>query len=437
MNDLSPADYSPMNYKSSKEGYSMEFDLFKLNQFDSLRSIVYFKGKFCRTIFNELVQEVCLVAKVNRKSLSKQLSVRHSSDVSTIEKFIFSKDYFPIYLVLDLISFLPQGRRKYHNSNFNKAVEHFKFGHSKNWSKFPKSISKELVWLCGAVAADGWISKEEDGKERLGIIDFHKNALLKAKLFFEFCFGFNGNVVRDKLKNCWMLIVDSKAITRFFTTYLGFHYGLKVYDIREPEIVKVSDFRLDYASGVLTFDGSVEMDGVVSLGCASESLVKDVQSILSEAGLKTKFKKREMSKQTLFFVKSEGLLKHKDVTKWISLFGLDVEKGQRLDSLANGFKETPVSEEDALVRLEKFVNYTRRQKCPVYKIFFALKKEGSVKKQNLLKLTNLPHVTFYKYALLLRKANIISCQKGTFGRGVENVYAFNYKIEDWRVPKVS
>ncbi|MFA5931270.1 MAG: hypothetical protein WC821_03080 [archaeon] len=437
MIDSSPAKHFQIDYKSSKEIYSMDFDLFKLAYFENINKVVYFKGTKCRELFTELITEVCTKKNCLRQHLAKELSGTYNSNLSTMQYFISSKEYFPIYLTSKIISKLSEERQEYYKNAFNKSVEYFKCGTSKEWTIFPKKLSAELAWLCGAIAADGWITKESfSGYERIGIADFHKKALLKASLFFMKCFGHEPVVKRHNKLQCWQIVFRSKAITQFFTTYLGFHYGVKVYDICEPKILKNSKYRLDYASGVMSFDGSVAMDGVVSLGCASEKLAQDIHTILLENGLKTRLTKKKSEKQNLFFVKSEGLLHNVDSSKWISLFGVDIEKGQRLDALVNGFKDTPLSEQDALLRLKHFVNYPSKNECPIYRIFFVLKNKSSIKRQDLLKLTKLPHVTFYKYVWVLRKANIVSCYTGQFWRGFENTYKFNYNIEEWRVPSL-
>jgi len=414
----------------------MNFDLFKLGEFENINQSTYLKGENCRAIFNELVTDVCKVKSCSKWELSKELSIFYGSERSTMPKFLSCKDYFPVYLVSKLIQFLGEETKQKYVNQFNESVQYFKVGTSHGWLKFPQNMSVELAWLCGAVAADGWITKEKSGAEKMGIMDFHKKALVKVSLFFDKCFGFKPKVKRHIHQNCWQIVFRSKPITQFFTTYLGFHYGIKVYDIREPEAVKKSNFRLDYASGVLSFDGSVALDGKVSLGVASEELAKDVCNILTEAKLKVRLVKKENTQQTIFFVNSEGLLHHKDSTKWISIFGIDTEKGQRLDSLVNGFKEEVVSEEDVLERLKKFMNYRWKKECPLNKIFFVLKKKGSLKRQDLLKITNLPHVTFYKYAWILRQANIVSCYTGQFWRGFENTYTFNYDVSSWRGPNL-
>ena len=437
MIDSPPAKYSPMDYKSSKKIYSMDFDLFKLGKFENINQSAYLKGENCRAIFDELVADVCKVKSCSKWGLSKELSVFYNSEKSTMPKFLSCKDYFPVYLVSKLIEFLSEETKQKYVHLFNESVQYFKVGASHGWLKFPRNMSAELAWLCGAVSADGWISKDAVyGGERIGIIDFHRKALVKASDYFERCFGLKPIVKRHQKENCWQVVFRSKPITKFFTTYLDFHYGVKVYDTCEPLVVKNSNFRLHFASGVLSFDGSVALDGVVSLGVASENLAKDVFDILTEAELEVVLKKEVKKRQTIFFVKSQGLLKHKDSQKWISIFGIDIEKGQRLDSLVNGFIEMPISEEDALLRLKKFINYTQRKECPIYSLFNVLKRSGSIKRQQLLKETKLPHVTFYKYAWILRKANIISCDVGYFGRGIENTYTFNYKIDDWRVPSL-
>ncbi len=421
---------SASELKAKNYNLLMDFDLFGLDDIEGKRSIVYFRGLGCRDLFSNLVSECCEHAGLTRVLLCNQLTGHFGSERSTIQKFVYSKHYFPIYLISKLCSMLSDDRQTYYNEKFNGAVEVVKVGTSKRWIAFPKRLTSELAWLCGVIAADGCIPKEENGRERIVIVDQNRNAILKANGMFEKVFGFEGSIYH-KFGRYYILVIDCKTISKFFTTFLGFNYGYKTDIICEPEIIKKSEFRLDFAAGVMSFDGSVELDGSVSLGCTSKRLVEDVYQILNDNHFLVHFSRDDAD---TFYMRTRCLLNDSDAEKWIGLLGLDTEKGQRLNSLVNGFSGVVSSEKEALDRLLRFSKYTRRRESPLIRVFSILKTEGSVEKQDLQARVGVTHATLYKYLYLLRKANIVSCKEGAFGRGYRNFYKFNNNLSEWRVP---
>ena len=410
----------------------MDFDLFRLDFHETMKRGFYFTGEKVRECFDELIDEVCTIKEIDKTYLVKKLTNRFGCDISTIQKFIYSKRYVPVYLTKELILELAKEKQSYFCDKFNKEATQIKFSTSQRWLSFPKQITAGLAWVCGAVAADGWISKEPNsGCEKMGIIDQNKKTVLKAKKIFEEVFNCKVRFSRHNLEDCWILVIDSISVTRFFTTFLGFHYGVKAHDICEPSIVKNSKFRVDFASGVMSFDGSVELDGKISLGVKSKQLVIDVQDILLVEGLQTKVSR---NKQGLYMLKSGSLLNTLDIKKWIKFFDVKTEKGYRLYYLTHDFTRVIKSESEALDSLVWFSRYPKTRICPIYKIFEILKAKKSVKKQDLQKLTEIGHATLYKYTWLLRKANIVHCDDGYFGRGHFNFYDFNPNISEWRLP---
>jgi len=429
----SSAGYSQSDYKALKKESCMDFDLFKLDFHKTMKKVFYFKGKNSKKLFDKLVEDWCENKEADKTDLVKELQKRYNCEISTIQKFVYSKDYFPVYLVKNLILDLPKDMHEYYFKEFNRCSSQIKFGTSKSWITFPKKLSAKLSWLCGAIAADGWISSDKDYKERLGIVDQNERTVLRAKKFFQETFDFSPKVFKDKNKDCFLLIVDSKTISKFFTIFMGCSYGFKAYTVSEPAIIRQSRFRLDFASGVLCFDGSVGLSGIVSLGSKSKTLVKDVYGILNQNELPVKYSKHSNG---TYFATSASLLNAENISEWIKLFDEKLEKGYRLKCLAFGFKETVKTENDALVRIRKFIKYPRRRECPFEKIFQLIKNDKKILKEDLLIKSGVAHATLYSYTWLLRQANIVTCDTGYFGRGYKNEYIFNPNVSEWRLPMV-
>ena len=427
-----PARYPQSDYKVLKKESYMDFDLFKLDFHETMKKVMYFKGKKVKVLFDELLVEVCSHLNLSKWALANYVAEGFSCNLVTIQRFFYSKCHFPVYLTKHLILKLPKNKQVYFFDEFNSKTEKLKFGVSHTWINFPKRINAELAWICGAVAADGWITREKKTRrEKMGIVDQNKKTVLKAQKYFKKVFNCRTKFRRDYCEDCWHLIIDSISVTRLFTTFLGFHYGVKAHDICEPQVVKSSEFRTNFASGVMSFDGSVELDGKISLGVKSKQLAIDVQDILLVGGLSTKISR---NKQGLYIMKSGSLLNNKDINKWVNFFDVKTEKGYRLYYLTHGFTRVAKGESEAIDSLVKFSRYPKTRPCPIYKIFKILKIKKSVKKQDLQKFAGIGHATLYKYTWLLRKANIVHCDDGYFGRGHFNFYEFNPNVSEWRLP---
>ncbi|MBU0528117.1 hypothetical protein KKE92_06550 [Candidatus Micrarchaeota archaeon] len=397
---------------------------------ETINSCFYIQGRNLRSIFDEIVNEICKREKINQYELSREITVQIGTEKSTILKYFREHTFFPVFLLNVMLSKLPQYRKDFFCSKIQMGVEFFKFGISKNWVKFPKRLTKELAWLIGAIAADGWISRDKQGKERLGIVDQNACVLRMGQEKFEKIFGIKFSLKKSKKENCWLLIVDCKAISRFFTMFLGFSYGYKAKNIHEPEILKKSHYRFEFARGVMSFDGSVELDSTVTIGLKSKKFINDLSEIFYENGFEFKY---SCSKSGFFFLKSQYLSQCTDSKKWISIFGDKTTKGNRLNFLINGIGYPPNSEENALASLEYFTRKRATSKVSITSIFHFAKKKKKITKHQLMTELGISHATLWKYLLLLRRANIIKNEENK-GRGKTNHYLYISNIGDWCVP---
>ena len=396
---------------------------------DTINSCFYIKGENLRKYVEEMIMHIHKRTKLGRYEICHQLTSQLGSEKSTMLKYFRERKHFPVYLLNILISRLSKRKQEIYRSLIQRGVEFFKFGTSATWIKFPKRLNRELSWLSGAVAADGWVTKEPTGKERLGVVDQNLSALEVARQSFETAFGYTPSIKRHKTEDCYLLIVDSKAVVRFFTTFLGFGYGKKAETIHEPPIIKSSHYRLDFAKGVMSFDGSVELDGTVSIGVKSKKLIDDLYEIFNENGFELERRKCSHA----FSLRSPYLSGRKDTEKWVSIFGSNTTKGNRLSFLITGKGELVSSEEEALRALEEFVRKKPISKASISEVFQFAKKKNYFTKYELMKEFKIAHATFWKYVLILRKAKILISENKT-GRGISNHYIFNPKSEEWTLP---
>ncbi len=406
----------------------MIFKPLELNQWytdKSKFSAFYVKGQNVKTIFQDLTKELLKEKKLLRNEFAATIAEELKKDVSTIEKFIYSKDYFPTHLIIYLIQKLQKDKQDHYYDSFNAEITHFKSGKSGGWAAFPKELNQNISWICGAIAADGWISVEKDGKHRMGIIDQYKGSIELAQAKFQAAFDFKPHVYKCKKVNAWMLVCDNKAIVRFFIEHVKCKSGYKTDSVSEPEIIKQSPHRLDFARGVLIFDGSAELSGAISLGMLSHELVKDIHNILTTHGFDIAITKRENNS----FLKSKSIYRLQNPDNWIDLFE-NTTKSNRLKSLFYGFKESAIQEAKKVKVLNEFVGKSNSRKYNFLDLFNYLKENGCVSRKNVVKHFGYAHATIYCYWKILTMANVITTKK----QGREQFYTYNDKSETWKMP---
>ncbi len=398
-------------------------------------SWIEFNGSLLDNFLESLIVKICKSNKISRNKLAFIISNNLNCHQDNIcKRFYKIKGYnwYPIPLIVSLIKMSSDSKEtiKKNVDMVNSYIEYMRCGKNHHVLPAVKTLKMEISSLSGAIVADGHLSREYNGKERIIIVDFYENAIKKCSKWLEVSFGIKGRVMKSTSVNAWYLFIDSKIITRFFNTYLSIPYGKKSYIVKEPNIIKNSHFRLDFAKGVLLMDGSVELDYIVSFGTVSKELAKDIKEILdlNKYKIKTSFRG-----DNLFILKTARLNK-KEANKWIEFFGIDSEKSQRLYKMTNGFLKKPNDSQEALNALNKFCRISNSSKIKIEDVFNVVKKNKKVNKKFLVSKLGVGTSTLYKYLWLLEKANIIESIKTTGGPGLDNQYFYNDDIENWLVP---
>ncbi|MDD5163718.1 MAG: hypothetical protein PHD95_05945 [Candidatus ainarchaeum sp.] len=137
-----------------------------------------------------------------------------------------------------------------------------------------------LCKIAGAHAADGSLSNNYG----IRLMDSSKVSVTKWAGWFKEEFDINLAVRKSKKENAFKTEKYNKVIARYLNVFFEFPFGKKSDIVKEPQLIKTAakDFRKAFALGVLTFDGSVSLEGSVTIDSNSLQLLKDIQSILAE-----------------------------------------------------------------------------------------------------------------------------------------------------------
>ncbi|MBI4895449.1 MAG: hypothetical protein HY831_03060 [Candidatus Aenigmarchaeota archaeon] len=411
-------------------------DLHDPNIDKSPSSWIEFNGILLDNFLESLIGKICNSNKISRNKLAFIISNNINCHQDNIcKRFYKIKGYnwYPIPLIISLIKMSSDSKEtiKKNEDMVNSYIEYIRCGKNYNILPAVKTLKTEISSLCGAIVADGHLSRDFNGKERITIVDFYENAIKKCSKWLEASFGIKGRVYKSISVNAWYLFIDSKVITRFFNTYFSIPYGKKSYIVKEPNIIKNSNFRLDFAKGVLLMDGSVELDYIVSFGTVSKELAEDIKEILDDNNYSAKFSFKKSN--NCYMVKTNRITLG-EAKKWIEFFGKDTEKGYKLYLLSNIFTLKINSIQEAMTALNILCKKTNSTKIELKDIINIIINEKEFTKKTLSNKLNVGKTTLYKYLWLLEKSNIIKSRKTKGGPGLDNFYYYNDDIDDWKVP---
>ncbi|MFH0928909.1 MAG: hypothetical protein V1818_00970 [Candidatus Aenigmatarchaeota archaeon] len=283
--------------------------------------------------------------------------------------------------------------------------------------------------MCGSIVADGHITNDRASK--IVIIDNYPKAIIKCARWFREVFGFLPRVKKSKTFDAWYFRVSSKLVARMLNVFFEIPTGRKSSIVKEPNCIKESHYRIDFVEGVLLMDGCVETDNIISFGTTSGRLAKDVFEILKQNNFSVKLSYKPSNK---IFVIKTGVLNKEEAKKWTSVFDKDTEKGKKLYEMNFGFSERARSLKEVIEAFDYFYSYGNSYKISFKEVIFAIKRLEKTSKKVLASELHIKISTLYKYLCLLEKAKIIKVKRTYHGSHIENEYAYNPNMEDWRVP---
>lgn len=387
----------------------MEFDLFKLHvkkEDKSPRGWIRFGGaKLIKEVKKILVdisnKEFSLLQMA--KNIGNELGISYYTVYNYLRQIKSGKwyhnrneNYIPIPILDSLIRLW--NSEKYEEEKWKLIVltDYLITGAPR--SKPVKALHKlipELAKIAGAHAADGTLATAETGKNshmyRWAVSDGNKSSIEILQKWVNTSFGILVEVKKSKYDNSFQFIVNYKVIFRYLNKILGFKIGNKTHSVKMPKVIKNStkEMKKCFVLGVLTFDGSVDLDGKLRLNVKSTSLIKDVAHTMKEDGIKLTFPKRvDKLRGPSFKCKitehGEKILDYLAVNSisWIKakgfLFGFDRTTVFEL------FKRTPISK----ITLSEF--------------FKAGQTLGTFDNQIMIKNLNLSSRTIRKYKNILK-----------------------------------
>ncbi len=414
----------------------LDFDLFELHDpKDDKKPYFWTKigGKEIQSLFEDLVNNICKTKNVNKNELAKELSKELGCCVSLLQKYFYSKrDLYPIPLINRLLDLLENENKKMQmKSLFSKKIEYLKIGGSSQRQRAVKYLTPEQAKLCGAIVADGCLVKSKVGEHGIVIRDYYKKALAKTNAWFNQALGISSVVRKDKGKPSHFLKIDNKIAANFFNKFFEIPFGKKSAIVKEPQIIKHSPYRLDFAEGALLFDGSVELDYLVSYGTISKKLAEDLLEILTLNGFEIEL--RYFKTTGLYRLRTKRLTREQ-TDKWIAFFGKDTEKGSKLYQMTYGFPNRVGSVGYFMFAISNFCNFANSSKISIKDVFAAIKENNCVTKATLKDILRIGTSTLYKYLWILEKTNSIKAEKFNGGENRENKYSYNPNIWEWRAP---
>ncbi len=401
------------------------------------RSWITLNGKNLAKIINHLINDICKTEQISKYQLSIRISKIIDCNVDTVCKRLYQSkgyDWYPIPLiesVLVLWKNICKNEVRDVIKTINDETQFLKTGRSYIY-KAVKKVSPSAARLCGAIVADGHITKDRNAK--IIIIDNYQRAVVKCARWFKEVFGFLPYVKKSKAFDAWYFRISSKLAARMLNVFFEIPAGRKSSVVKEPKCIKESQYRMDFVKGVLLMDGCVETDNIISFGTTSGRLAKDVFEILKQNNFAVKFSYKPSNK--IFMIKT-GVLNKEEAEKWISVFGRDTEKGEKLYEMNYGFSGKARTLKDAIDAFDCFYSYGNSYKISFKEVIFAIKELRKSSKKTLAVKLNIEISTLYKYLWLLEKAKIVKVKRTYHGSHIENKYTYNPNIKDWIVPSMS
>lgn len=382
------------------------FDLFQLHdsKYDvKSRGWIRFGGvaliKELRKFLLEITNNNISLEQIS-KLIAKDLKISHHTIYKYLEEIKNEKWYsrencIPLPILNSLLVFLPLENYTKEKWKIIKLTKFLITGAPR--SKQVKAIhylTPELSKISGAHAADGTLAMANTGKNsnmyRWIVTDGNTYSLSALRKWVKTVFGLNIEIKKSLYDNSFLFIVDSKVVLRYLHNFFDFKVGNKTYTVSLPEVIRKSsfEFQRNFALGVLTFDGSVDLDGNLRLNVKSKKLLEDVAHIMQKDGIEVTFPKT--SKKRGWTLKCK-VAENKNVLNYLDKNSINWKKaygflhGFDKDEAIQLFKETPISK----ITLSRFIETKARLNTSDKRI---LDKNLNVDIRTIRKYTNLCNI---------------------------------------------
>jgi len=270
-----------------------------------------------------------------------------------------------------------------------------------------KHLTVDLCKIAGAHAADGSISKKY---LQITLDDSDKNALIAYTKWIKRCFNLDVKVKVRKTKSHYRISFYNKIVSRYLHQLLGFPYGEKSNIVGEPHLIKQAplEFRKAFVTGVMTFDGYIQMNCVIGIDLNSLSLIGSVVDILEKLGLRLTL----VNMNGRYRARTQ-ILSNVNAKQCAIIFEQGTEKWHKVTDIAEGFTGGVKSSKDVILALESVYKIQNGSKTSIGDIFHLVKQLGVFDTNALYdKFSDRSQIGMskdwiYTYLKILKNANMI------------------------------
>ena len=420
---------------------NVNIDLFNLIDENERRpgSWIMVKGENLNEALKPLISKLA-VKFASKRKLTKYLQNKFNISQSTSERFVFlMKDWHPLFLIREITDLSGISRLK-----IQENIEFLKMNKPPlKVYKAVKGLSVDLCKIVGAHAADGTLNRNF-----FRITDGYKSNIIAFKNWVENVFGVEYPIKKISEKE-WCVEFHSGIISAYLRRIFGFPSGMKQYTVSEPELIKntLLRFRKAFVLGALTFEAGVGIRHQVELCVSSKAFRDSLADILNLLNLE--FTNMEQSSGKYWRLWSNKLSED-EAKKWMELFEPETEKWFKLKDYAYGYQEKVNSFEEAVDKLNEIYPPKSSSKICLKDVLSTIKELKETYRYELVsflcKKKNLDSYggewahSLFPYLDILRRANVIQVEKKKFGKKksfgsiVREVYIYNPKITEWKVP---
>lgn len=423
----------------------IKIDLFKLHDHkldDSLKKCVMAKGPLLKETLAPLMPNL------NKIQLVKELMKRLNISIASAERLVYlKKEWYPLIFIEELLKITDNTYLKY---QIQEKIEFLKANQPPlKPYKAVKELNINLCKIAGAHAADGTLTSDN----LIRITDYYEKNIDALKQWVDS--EFNINYKKIKIKHSsqeYALEFRSKIIARYLNRILDFPSGCKQYTVKEPGIIKNAPlkFRKAFALGALTFEAGIGIKNQIEFCVASKAFRNSISNILTASNIKHK---KMLNQSANYWRLWSNKLTKDEAKKWLELFEPKTEKWLILKNYIDDFQKKVNSFNEAISIFDSMYPPKPNNKVCLKDILTALKELKEThryelanylcKKNNLKSFGGTWAHSLSHYLKILEKANIIFVKKQRFGPKkswgtiVREVYHFNPKIKDWRLPELN
>jgi len=415
--------------------FLQRFDLFQLHSWKEdkkPRSWIRFEGKNLCRILREIINEILAKkGQTKRKfsiTLAALLNYKSYSRLNSYIYNLFNQDIpLPIPVIMKTLDIYRNvcnlNDEKIDNTK-QKILENIEYLSMNvgggNRTKSVKELTISLAKIIGAHLADGNLLIKKNSVKwnsyRFLLEEENEISVKKLGKLFEDVFGIQVESKYNNKNNTWKIELWNKIILRYFTKILKIPHGNKTYIAEEPTIIKHSsrNIREAFATGVLTFDGSIGIDFTQDLFVRSKKLAESIYDILKKDNLNVKIKKKGE------FYSVRGIIENK---KWLKYFEVGSSKWLKVKFCLNLLKKCNIY--SFPVAVEKLNKLFPRSK--IKEVINQSREMKNFKANDLTKKLKMKRRTTSTYIKLLCRLKILT-REGFF-------YSFNSDTSCWMLPE--